>query len=50
LTPKISFWDALNSGADRLLSEDMNHGQSIAGLLIENPFANMSPRIGVSRA
>jgi len=41
---KISFWDALicasalKSGADRILSEDMNAGQKIAGLLIENPF------------
>jgi len=42
---KISFWDALicasalKSGADRILSEDMSHGQRIAGLLIENHFA-----------
>jgi predicted nucleic acid-binding protein len=41
---KINFWDALicssalKSGADRILSEDMNSGQKIAGLLIENPF------------
>jgi predicted nucleic acid-binding protein len=53
---KISFWDALicasalKSGADRLLSEDMNHGQRIAGLLIENPFAKMPPQTGVGRA
>jgi predicted nucleic acid-binding protein len=53
---KISFWDALicasalKSGADRLLSEDMNHGQWIAGLLIENPFAQMPPQTGVGRA
>lgn len=41
---KISFWDALivasalSGGASRILTEDMNHGQRIAGLLIENPF------------
>lgn len=43
---KISFWDALicasalKSGATVLLSEDMNSGQQIAGLRIENPFAD----------
>jgi predicted nucleic acid-binding protein len=42
---KISFWDALicasalKAGADRVLSEDMSHGQKIAGLSIQNPFA-----------
>lgn len=41
---KISFWDALicasavKSGAAILLSEDMNAGQQIAGLRIQNPF------------
>lgn len=41
---RISFWDslicasALKSGADRILSEDLNSGQSIAGVRIENPF------------
>jgi predicted nucleic acid-binding protein len=41
---RIGFWDALivaaalKAGADRLLSEDMNPGQRIAGLRIENPF------------
>ena len=40
----ISFWDALicasalKAGAERILSEDLNHGQKIAGILIENPF------------
>jgi predicted nucleic acid-binding protein len=39
-----SFYDsliiaaALESGCDRLLSEDMQHGQRIDGLTIENPF------------
>jgi predicted nucleic acid-binding protein len=41
---KIGFWDALiiasasKAGAARLLSEDLNAGQAIAGVLIENPF------------
>jgi predicted nucleic acid-binding protein len=41
---QISFWDALivasaaRSGADRILSEDLNHGQVIEGIRIENPF------------
>lgn len=40
----LSFWDALiveaalSAGADRLLSEDLQHGQEIKGLTIENPF------------
>lgn len=40
----LSFWDALivacavKSGTTRLLSEDMNSGQRIEGVLIENPF------------
>jgi predicted nucleic acid-binding protein len=40
----ISFWDALiveaaiKGGADRLLTEDLQHGQVIEGLRIENPF------------
>jgi len=40
----LSFWDALiieaalAGGADRLLTEDMQHGQMIEGLQIENPF------------
>jgi predicted nucleic acid-binding protein len=42
---RIGFWDALiiavaiRSGARRLLSEDLNPGQAIAGLAIHNPFA-----------
>ena len=41
----IGFWDALivasavKSGANRLLSEDLNPEQTIAGMKIENPFA-----------
>ena len=40
----LSFWDALivasasRAGADRILSEDLNHGQVIEGIVIENPF------------
>ena len=42
---RIGFWDALivaaavKAGADRILSEDLNPGQTIAGVRIENPFA-----------
>ena len=41
----IGFWDALivaaavKSGASRILSEDLNPGQAIAGVKVENPFA-----------
>ena len=44
---RIGFWDALivsaasKSGATRILSEDLNAGQMIAGILIENPFAGV---------
>lgn len=47
---KISFWDALivasaaNAGAERILSEDLNAGQRIAGILIENPFRTRNPK------
>jgi predicted nucleic acid-binding protein len=40
----LSFWDALivasaaRAGADKILSEDLNHGQVIEGIRIENPF------------
>lgn len=40
----FSFWDALivesalSAGADRLLTEDLQHGQQIEDLRIENPF------------
>jgi predicted nucleic acid-binding protein len=43
----IGFWDALivssavKSGAGRILSEDLNAGQRIAGIVIENPFAGV---------
>ena len=41
---QFSFWDSLviaaaeKSGAELLYSEDLQHGQRIAGLLIQNPF------------
>lgn len=41
---KIGFWDALivasalKSGAVRILSEDLNSGQEIGNIRIENPF------------
>lgn len=44
----IGFWDALivasavRSGADRILSEDLNPGQAIAGVTIVNPFTMLS--------
>ena len=40
----LSFWDALileaaiRGGADTLLTEDLQHGQRIEGLRVENPF------------
>jgi predicted nucleic acid-binding protein len=42
---KLAFWDALiieaarRGGAKRLVSEDLQGGRRIAGLVIENPFA-----------
>lgn len=44
---RLSFWDALvvasaaENGATVLLSEDMQHGQIIAGVRIENPFRDV---------
>ena len=41
----LGFWDALvvaaasKSGAVRLISEDLNPGQTILGVRVENPFA-----------
>jgi predicted nucleic acid-binding protein len=42
----LSFWDALvieaarRAGATRLVSEDLQDGRRIAGILIEDPFAS----------
>jgi predicted nucleic acid-binding protein len=47
---RIGFWDALmvaaavKAGADRILTEDLNAGRTISGLLIENPFIGKSKR------
>ena len=44
---RIGFWDALivasaaKCGAVRILSEDLNADQTIAGIRIENPFAQV---------
>jgi predicted nucleic acid-binding protein len=41
----VSFWDALIveaarvAGAKRILSEDLQHGEQIGGVRVENPFA-----------
>lgn len=41
---RISFWDALivaaarRAGAVKIVTEDLNHGQRIEGILIQNPF------------
>ncbi len=46
---QLSFWDALVleaarlAGADRLLTEDLQQGRVIAGVLIENPFVPLTP-------
>jgi predicted nucleic acid-binding protein len=48
---RIGFWDALivaaavKCGAFRILSEDLNAGQVIAGIPIENPFKRSSRRM-----
>ena len=44
----FSFWDCLIlhcakvAGCPRLLSEDLQHGRSIEGVTIENPFVDLS--------
>jgi predicted nucleic acid-binding protein len=44
---RIGFWDGLivasaaKSGATRILSEDLNAQQRIAGIRVENPFAQL---------
>lgn len=49
----LSFWDALivqsaaSAGCPRVLSEDLQHGQTIAGVKIENPFLGISHPIDV---
>jgi predicted nucleic acid-binding protein len=47
---RIGFWDALicaaalKAGAERILSEDLNAGQKIAGIRIVNPFAPLQSK------
>jgi predicted nucleic acid-binding protein len=47
---RIGFWDALicaaalKTGADRILSEDLNPGQKIAGIRVVNPFKHLSSK------
>lgn len=47
---QISFWDALivsaaaHAGCDRILSEDLSHGQTIEGVTIHNPFRSTPDR------
>jgi predicted nucleic acid-binding protein len=42
---QLSFWDAMivaaarQAGAEKILTEDLNHGETIDGVFIENPFA-----------
>jgi predicted nucleic acid-binding protein len=49
---QLSFWDALiveaarAIGADRVLTEDLNAGQDIEGIRIENPFRDASASMG----
>jgi len=41
----VSFWDAMvvaaaqRAGAVRIFTEDLNHGQKIEGIFIQNPFS-----------
>jgi predicted nucleic acid-binding protein len=45
----LSFWDALiveaarRAGANRLVTEDLQSGRRLAGVLIHNPFARAGP-------
>lgn len=47
---RISFWDALvvvaayEAKVDKILTEDLNAGQIIEGILIENPFEEYSKK------
>jgi predicted nucleic acid-binding protein len=46
---RIEFWDALicaglKTGAEQILSEDLNAGKKIARVRIINPFAHIMPR------
>lgn len=45
----LSFWDAMivaaaiAGGAETVLTEDLNHGQTISGVTVRNPFKNKQP-------
>lgn len=45
---RLSYWDGLivaaaaGSGCERLLSEDLNDGQQIGSVLVQNPFRDMA--------
>ena len=47
LSSRLSYWDALivesalEAGAAMLLTEDLQHGQSVAGLRVVNPFRGL---------
>ena len=47
---RIGFWDALicaaalKTGAERILSEDLNAGQKVAGIRVVNPFAHLKSK------
>ena len=49
-TDSLSLWDALlveaalAAGCTRLLTEDMQHGRSFDGLVVENPFRGVKRR------
>lgn len=49
-TYNLSFWDALivsaaySRNVTTILTEDLNHGQSVEGMLIVNPFMKETPR------
>lgn len=49
---KLSWWDSLivaaarNLGCSTLLSEDMQDGQNMDGLMVLNPFTNSPPNMG----
>ncbi|MFQ5756436.1 MAG: PIN domain-containing protein [Acidiferrobacterales bacterium] len=49
---QLSFWDSMivaaaaRGGAERILTEDLNHGQVIEGVRIENPFHNSHQGMG----
>ena len=47
---QLSFWDSLilqaafTSGCRRVLTEDLQDGFELEGVIVENPFRNISPR------